>query len=244
MHRNILIFAAKKGGLDLTRFLFEINASIDRIIVANTEDTGIIELAASRGVSVNVHDREITTWLPEEGNTYEWLLNLWSPHILKPPILNLATHRLNVHPSMAPFCRGNDNAAWTLREKAPAGVSLMEMSENIDDGDIFIQKEVPYSFPIKGKELNALLFREANSLFRDHWEAIYAGKILPRPQQGEISYHTRKKTDEDRLRDASMQTTMGECLEWILAHDFSPGTTVEVRYGEKKYKLTVNIDEV
>lgn len=240
---DLLIFASKAGGITLTEYLLSINAPVKMIIVANHNDRKLIELIESAGIQYVVYAPYVQQILASRKERYGWLLNLWSPHILKPSVLALANRRLNVHPSMAPYCRGNDNAAWTLRENVPAGVSLMEMGEKIDDGDIYIQKEVAYSFPIRGKELNIQLLNEANNLFIENWPAIYAGNILPYPQQGLASYHRRKETEQDRIKDFSEVSTIGDCLKWILAHDFSPGTTSEVIHGGKRFKATVSLEE-
>lgn len=241
---NILIFASKKGGEELTEYLLSISAPIELVVIANQNDVSLIQLVQGAGIPHCIYGPETQQTLADSSATYGWILNLWSPHILKPPVLALAHQRLNVHPSMAPYCRGNDNAAWTLRENVPAGVSLMEMGKNIDDGDIYIQKEVPYSFPIRGKELNRILFRAANELFRENWPAIHSGKMVPFPQNGPATYHTRRETEQDRIREFSHATSTGECLQWILAHDFSPGTTAELHHDGKKYKVTVSFEEL
>lgn len=244
MNKDIIVFAAKSGGLELVNYLLEINAPLSQVVVASEKDQEIINVVSSQSIPVAVYNSDLTLQLIKEGNTYNWLLNLWSPHILRGDILSLAGHRLNIHPSYVPCCQGNDNAAWTIRESAPAGVSLIEMNESIDGGDVYIQKKVDYSFPVKGKDLNGLLIKEAGSLFRKYWPKIYSGEIKAVKQEGIKSYHTRKDTEQDRVLDASAKLTIGECITWMLAHDFFPGTTAEVKFSDKRYRVTLSIDEM
>lgn len=239
-----MVFASKAGGLELVNYLLVIRAPLARVIVAGEKDEEIINAVSSQSIPVAVYSNDLAMQLVKEGHTYKWLLNLWSPHILKEEVLSLAIHRLNIHPSFVPFCRGNDNAMWTLRDNVPAGVSLIEMDRSIDSGDVYVRREVAYKFPIKGKGLNELLIKEGGKLFRDYWPGIYNGEIKSEPQDGFKSYHTRKDTERDRVSDASVKTTIGECITWMLAHDFFPGTTAEVVLGDKRYRVRLTIDEV
>jgi methionyl-tRNA formyltransferase len=243
MNGEILVFAGKQVGLELVAYLLDINAPISQVIVGTAADEAILDLVAARQIPSEVHTRQTQARLVEEGHRYEWLLNFWSPHILRPPVLALAKHRLNVHPSLVPHCRGNDNAAWTIREGLPAGVSLIEMEAEVDVGGVYVQREVPYSFPIRGRELHSRLQQELVMLFKEYWPAIFSDEIVAKPQVGPVSYHTRKQTEQDRILDASTSLTVEDFMRWALAHDFSPGTTAEVRFQERTYKLTLSIEE-
>lgn len=229
--------------MELVGYLLDANAPVCRVIVANDADQEILELAAAHQVRTDVYTKDTHPQLVEEGRHYEWILNLWSPHILRPPVLALATRRLNVHPTLVPHCRGNDGAAWAIRKGLPTGVSLIEMDEAVDTGEVYAQREVPFDFPMRGKELHSMLQRELVTLFKDTWPSIHCGQVVPKPQEGPVSYHTRKETEKDRAQDAKTVFALEDCLSWILAHDFYPGTTAEVRHLGRTYKLTLNIEE-
>ena len=243
MTKDILLFAAKEVGLELTTYLLGIDAPIKRLIVGSAGDQEILDLARGRRIPAEVFTKKTQHQMAEEGIQYEWLLNLWCPHILRTDVLALANHRLNIHPSLVPYCRGNDNAAWTIRKGLPAGVSLIEMGEELDAGLVYAQNEVPYFFPARGSELHVRLQKEAVVLFKETWPAIYSGVVGLLPQTGPVSYHTRKQTEQDRVLDASVTLTLEDFLSWILAHDFYPSTTAEVRHRGLKYKLTLGVEE-
>ena len=129
--------------------------------------------------------------------------------------------RLNIHPTLVPFCRGNDGTAWTIRNQFPAGVSLIEINDNIDAGDIYAQKSVEYN-PIitKGKELHNLLKKENVKLFKDNWESILNNDIKPTLQKGEIFSYTRKDTEFDRKKLSSVNLgNLHDVIRWINAQN-------------------------
>ena len=246
MSDGILVFASKRVGLECLTVLLEGGAPVEQVIVGKKSDQKILEKVLEKGIPVTFYDKWTQTRLVTEGKRYDWLLNLWSPHILGQELLALARRRLNTHPTLVPHCRGNDGTAWLIRKGLPAGVSLIEMNETIDAGDVYVQKEVPYLFPlVRGKKLHQQLEDELISLFKLSWPDIHQGMIIPTSQNTMgISVHTRKQTDQDRVQDASaVLGTLEDFMRWALAHDFSPGTTAEVRYNGRVFKITVHINE-
>ena len=236
------MFASKSVGFALASYLLETGAPVNRLVVGRAEDNELIDLAERYDTPFSLYTGETQERLADEGRRYGWLLNLWSPHILLPAVLALADHRLNVHPSLVPHCQGNDNAAWALRKKLRAGISLIEMGKKIDAGEVYVQKEIRCEFPTRGGDLHKRLIRESVSLFKEHWQDIYHGRIVPRRQEGPVSYHTRKETERDRLRDASETMTLEDFTRWLLAHDFSPNTTAEMKMGNSIYRMRLVIE--
>lgn len=242
-NRSILVFASRIVGYEALRFLLEEKMPVKKVIAGKPQDRNILALADSFGISVEIFSNMTQADLVEEGKLYTWILNLWSPHILNTSVLKLAEKRLNIHPGLVPLCRGNDNAAWCIRKGLPAGVALIEMDDKIDAGGVYAQKELPYSFPIRGKELHDILQREAVIFFKEMWQDIYDEKVQPQKQTGVGGYYTREDTERDRVRLEDTTFTLDEWIRWVLAHDFSPGTTAEVKYQDKTYKLSLIIEE-
>lgn len=239
---QVLVFAAKRVGRELVDYLCQLKVPIGHLVVATVNDKDILITANQYHVQAEVYNDTTQSRLAQRQERYSWLLNLWCPHRLLPSTLALAEHRLNIHSSFVPHCRGNDNAAWAIRKGLPAGVSLIEMEDTIDSGDVFVQRKVPIAFPMRGYELHARLQDEAISLFKNTWSDIYRGEIKPKPQSGVVTSHTRKQTNADRVRDAAERMSLGEAMNWILAHDFWPGTTAELVIHGKRYRVRVEIE--
>lgn len=242
MIRDILVFAGKFVGLDLVEFLFQMGYPVSRVIAAAKDDIPILQSAAQHGIPAEVYRPSTHQDLVDCGDRYRWLLNLWSPHILRPQVLALADKRMNIHPSLVPDCRGNDNAAWTIRRGVPAGVSLLEMDATVDSGGVYAQREVAYEYPIRGSELQSKLLVAASALFKDEWPMIYNETVRPRPQGNGGTYHTRRQTNSDRIINSNDIVSVEELILRVLAHDFNPGTTAELVRDGRRYKIRLMLE--
>ncbi|MEE9444158.1 MAG: formyltransferase family protein [Cocleimonas sp.] len=58
--------------------------------------------------------------------------------LIKKPLLDMKC--LNIHPSLLPAFKGVDPVFYALLENQPIGVTLHEMAESFDTGDILLQK--------------------------------------------------------------------------------------------------------
>ncbi len=244
MSEGILIVASKEVGATLVRHLLDEAASVRHVVVGSAEDTRIMEACASKGVPCAVYQPGTQERLIHAGERYRWLLNLWGPFILRPAFLALADQRLNIHPSLAPHCQGSDSSAWCIRNGLPAGVSLLEMDESVDTGMVYAQRQIPCDFPSRGQDLHQRLQTEAIQLFRDSWKDIESGRLKPRPQTGPITRHTRKQTNQDRVVSLNAKPAWQECCQWLLGHDFSPGTTAEIEFQGRRYRATLKLEEI
>ncbi len=113
-----------------------------------------------------------------------FLISYGYRHIIKKDVLDLLPGRaINLHISYLPFNRGADPNLWSILEGTPAGVTIHYLDEGVDTGDIIVQKPVKLDF-----EHDTLatsydrLQHEIQSLFRQHWPEIRAGKCQPKPQ--------------------------------------------------------------
>lgn len=237
----ILVFASKNVGLEVVEFLVQRGDGVDFVVAASTIcDQPILDLCHQNGIPAAFYSPQTLDHLLQKNESYKWLINAWSPHILRPAILSLAERRANLHPSFVPHCRGSDSTAWCLRKNLPAGVSIIEMTEGIDEGAVYAQEQVDVPFPTKGKELHVVLQESMSVLFKRAWPEMLQGKE-PIVSQDAGSYHLRKQTNEDRVRQADSAMSLEETVRWILAHDFAPGTTAEMEMDGKRYKLVLDV---
>lgn len=237
------MFASKYVGEGCARFIFERKDNILQLYVGCEDDLELIQMAQNHEVPVAVWTEVSRTQFIENKMQYDWLLNFWCPHILRENVLSKAVKRLNVHPGLVPHCRGNDGAAWALRLKVPAGVSLIEMTEQIDAGGIYAQREVPYKFGETGRSLHNRLQDEAVSLFQEAWPGIVDGEIEAGEQPEGGSYFTRKMTNTDRVQSGDTRFTLEEFVRWSTSHDFSPGTTAEIIADDGRH-FRVTVEEI
>ena len=58
-------------------------------------------------------------------------------------LLGIATC-INVHPGMLPYFRGLDPVLWSLYHKKPIGATVHKISSGIDEGQIYISRQLPW----------------------------------------------------------------------------------------------------
>lgn len=243
MQPRCLVFASKRVGEELTAFLLGSDCLVGRLVVGSEEDRAIRALGERAGVPVETYGAETQGRLCESGESFDWLLNLWSPHILGGSVLALARRRLNVHPGLVPICRGNDPAAWMIREALPAGVCLIEMESGVDSGAVYAERSFAVPFPIRGRELHERLQREAVALFMNEWPRLARDEPAPIAQSGAATTHTRAMTEADRVLGGETSMTLEDFVGWALAHDFAPNTTAEAVLRHGRYRVRLILED-
>ena len=77
---------------------------------------------------------------------YDWVISYGYRHILKKQHIKSAKNPIiNLHISFLPYNRGADPNYWSWVEDTPKGVTIHEIDEGIDTGDIIIQKQVNFN---------------------------------------------------------------------------------------------------
>lgn len=97
---------------------------------------------------------------------------------------------VNIHASLLPKYRGAAPIQWCiLNGEKETGVTIMQMNEGVDTGDILMQKVIP----IEGTDTGASLFDKLAVLgaeaIVEALPLIEAGKLTATPQDNELSSH-------------------------------------------------------
>ncbi len=146
---------------------------------------------------------QLTTWQPD------LIVIAAYGKILPPPILDLPPHGcINVHASLLPKYRGAAPIQWAIADgEAETGITVMQVSQQMDAGAILLQKATPITHSETGGSLHDKLavlgaeaLREALALFRQD-------KLVARPQdETQVSYAALIKKEDGRIdwsQDAS-----------------------------------------
>lgn len=240
----MIVFAHRWLGRKVLEYLLAEGYEIDHVVVTDNLDQDIFDLAMSYGLATSFYHSKIQSQLANSLKTTDWLMSFWSPIIIGTELLERFENTVNVHPSLVPINQGSDCAAWTIRNKTLAGVSIMNMHSTLDTGDIYASKQLDWLFPIQGKQLHKALLDLCFEFFVEMWPRIYSGDLKPVPQKGVVSHHTRKQTNEDRFIMDLSAITGRELLDKVLAHDFSPRSMAEVMLDGEKYSLTMELKKV
>jgi methionyl-tRNA formyltransferase len=122
--------------------------------------------------------------------------------ILPPSVLDLPRHGcVNVHASLLPRHRGAAPIAWAiLAGDRVTGITIMAMNEEMDAGDILLQREIPIGPDETGGSLAEKLAQLGASALVDALDGLQAGTLTPRPQPAEgISFAPRIEREHGRL---------------------------------------------
>lgn len=123
---------------------------------------------------------------------------LLPPKLLDIPRLGF----INVHPSLLPRYRGAAPVQWTLLNgDAVTGVSILQVTPRLDDGDILLQREVPVD---PEEDAGALLSRLAllgGALSAEALEHLGRGDIRAVPQDESRVVWARALEKEDGRLD-------------------------------------------
>jgi methionyl-tRNA formyltransferase len=104
--------------------------------------------------------------------------------ILPRTLLDLPPHScINVHASILPRHRGAAPIAWAIMAgDLVTGVTIMAMSEGMDEGDMLLVRDTPIGPDETGGELTTRLSRLGAEAIGEAIDGMKAGRIHPTPQ--------------------------------------------------------------
>ncbi len=107
---------------------------------------------------------------------------------------------INVHPSILPRYRGPNPIRWQiLNKEGESGVSIMKITEGVDEGDVLMIKRIPLSGEETYTELREKLISIGRKTLIEALEIIEKRKDEWKPQRGEVSYAPKFKRDFERI---------------------------------------------
>ena len=107
---------------------------------------------------------------------------------------------INVHPSLLPRYRGAAPLNWTImRGETITGVTIMQMDEGMDSGDILLQEETPVGSCETVGELHDRLAVRGAQLLLDVIGRLEKGAIRPMPQDHAAATFAPRLKKEDGL---------------------------------------------
>jgi len=129
----------------------------------------------------------------------EMLFSFFDRRILKGQILELGVKgAYNLHPSLLPLYRGCCPVNWVLiNGETETGVTLHQMVERVDAGEILAQKAVPIDRQDTAKILHMKLDMATKSLLAYILPKIVKGETSPMPQDERISSYYGKRKPGD-----------------------------------------------
>ncbi len=155
--------------------------------------------------------------------------------ILSKEILTMPKYGcVNIHASLLPKYRGASPIQWAvLNGEEVSGVTIMQMDEGIDTGDILMQETVVLDAKETGESLFDKLAVCGAELIVKALDAIEAGTVTPIPQDEAASTHVGMLKKEFGRMDFSQDAVVLErkirgLNSWPSAYTYMKGKTLKI----------------
>ncbi len=119
--------------------------------------------------------------------------------ILSKNILDLPKHGcINVHASLLPRYRGAAPINWAImRGEAETGVTIMQMDEGMDTGDMLLVQSVPITEDDTSETMHDKLSSLGGGLILDAIELLKEGKLTPERQDDSLATYAPMLKKQD-----------------------------------------------
>jgi len=209
------------------------NAPASRIAQVITTDTEIASRAQDLGIRVEVGNANRTV-----SNCAPVGLSIHYPRILRRDLLKRYLRVYNLHPGYLPWGRGYYPVFWAMWEGHPAGATLHQISEGIDEGPIVAQTQVAYTSADTGYSLFCRVRDAEKTLFSSYWDRIVHGEELPTfPQSPGGSYHAKGEFFELKRGSSWQKLSACELVKLARCLTFPGYTGLEIELGGELYSL-------
>lgn len=141
---------------------------------------------------------------------------------------------VNIHASLLPKYRGASPIQWAiLNGEEKTGITIMQMDEGIDTGDILFQKEIPIEDTDTGESLFDKLTKLGADALLEALPGIADGSLTPVAQDDSLATHVGKIDKEMGLIDWSMDAKVIERYvrglnSWPSAYTTVRGKTLKI----------------
>jgi len=141
---------------------------------------------------------------------------------------------VNIHASLLPKYRGAAPIQWAvINGEKESGVTIQQMGEGIDTGDILLKRAIALEPKETGESLYDKLSKLGAELIVEVLPKIEAGEVIPQKQEEALSTHVGKITKAMGLIDWNKSAEELERLirglnSWPSAYTYLRGKTLKI----------------
>lgn len=140
----------------------------------------------------------------------DYIFGIHFPYLIPKEVLDIPEIGvLNLHPAYLPFNRGWHTPSWAILENTPIGATLHFMEEELDSGDIILQKQLEILPNDTANSLYARLKRLELEVFKEAWPFLVR-KDFPRKKQNIAlgTYHVKKDLFQEDVQKLELDSTV------------------------------------
>jgi len=155
--------------------------------------------------------------------------------ILPAELIDLPPHgTINVHASLLPKYRGAAPIQWALiNGETETGVTIMQMDEGLDTGDILLAEKLPISPDDTAGSLFMKLAELGGTALKKTLVQLKVNKLTPTKQDDSLATHAPLLKKEDGLVDWSRSAEQISCL----IRGLDPWPTTYTFLSGKRFRL-------
>jgi len=193
----------------------------------------------------------------------DFLLVVAYGQILPSSVLKIPLYEpINIHASLLPKYRGaSPIQSALLNNDKKTGITLMRMNNKMDEGDIFLKREVVIEEEDNYLTLENKLINISINMLNGFFKDIISGKLKPKPQNHKEAIYCKKIVKEDGLLNFNegVKSLIGKIRAYVVwpksyfkydkkiytiieakgiesNHDYLPGT---IKIDKKSMKIYV-----
>ncbi|MCK4269684.1 MAG: hypothetical protein KAW93_04315 [Methanogenium sp.] len=250
MKNNRIIYATNNlNGYKVLAELLNMGIDIEYLLVHPSNEASylneILELA-------NLPENHVFTWHPSDKIYAEKIKNvavnenintLFSVnfgYIFPFDFINTFENAFNLHISYLPYNKGANPNVWAIIDNTPAGVTIHQLNEGIDDGKIYAKKQVHVDPCDNGKTLYDKLSKASVEIVNETFIDIISGNITPFCEDGG-SFHLKKEFTDLCKIDLDKKYSAKELIDFLRALTYPPHKNAYFEIDGKKYYVNIEI---
>ena len=245
---KLVLFADEKVGGECTRFLLEEYSHLVGLIVLMDRNNYLNDILKE----YDYPEESILYWddLSQNERTFNSLvlykpdifILAWWPKLLSSNLINIPhLGCLNFHPSLLPYNRGKHPNFWSIVEGTPFGVTLHFIDEEVDQGQIIFQQEIPYGWEDSGESLYRRSVESIVLLFKEKFPLLKKG-VYEKKKPSEVgTFHYAKEIDPTSEIDLKKEYKAKDLLNLLRARTFPPYPSCYFYDNDERYCVTISI---
>lgn len=172
-------------------------------------------------------------------------LSVFFGHIIPSKLLNKPLGRvLNLHPSLLPVGRGADPIAWSIINGERQGVSIHDVSSELDKGQIVFQKEIKSDLSLTAGHVYQIATEELWEGFNQIVDNWLNDALVPIDQVLGGTYHHSRELINLRESILEGDPEFEKVIRIINALNFADGRRAEIRDSQgRTWQVEVNLKE-
>lgn len=239
--KKLVLFLNHDPGVHVLEYLKD-SEDILRVYVDDAQSPyieSICDIAQSKGIAIFTYSDFTQPRHQDEFKTLDidFIICVYWPYLLKKDMFSCAKMgRVNFHPALLPINRGWFPHVHSILDGSPAGVTLHEIDDGADTGQIWAQKEVKIYAYETAYDVYIKLQQEIVSLFKANWPRIRDLSLQTIPQKSGGNYHKKSEIEHIDEVDLNKTYTGAELINLLRARSFGKrGFAYFEQDGERVY---------